>query len=98
MKMLSGTVLKKDDTVSAKDMSVLAIEIVEYFHRKEYNILNSILKDFDFKSANKTIIVGMVRYTYCGRQHLPEWNKFLSRAKAELDSRNVKHSLHTITP
>ena len=96
--MVSVMNIEKDQKVSPKDMSILATKIIHHFHMKEYKILNDILKNFDFQSANQTIIIGMVRYTYSGRRNLSEWSNFLSKAKTELDSRKVIHSLHSITP
>ena len=94
--MISVLNIKKDKKVSIQEMSLLATKIINHFYLNEYNTLDDILKTFDFQSANKTIIIGMTRYTYSGRHKLPEWNNFLSKAKTELDSRKIKHSLNSI--
>jgi hypothetical protein len=85
----------QDKVPSSEALHILYYFMQTLMRKEAWEDIDDFMKRLDVKISSPIIMVGILRYSFANKEHLFQWDVFLSRVQMELDYRrlNIKELL-----
>jgi hypothetical protein len=74
---------------STETLHILYYFIQALMRKEAWEDIDNFMRRLDVRASNPIIMVGILRYSFAKKEHLFQWDVFLSRVQIELDNRRL---------